>query len=1531
MRVKTVLGILFLLLSTLVVLRSAPTDFSKDPMEFLDELEEFMKSSSHEEAKKEANKFIRSYKVMRSISEGQLDTIRSVCNMMRQQRMQAYPHFTELFKLINEFKGNRDATLDMDTWLGVLSQILASSKKSHLKEFRLMVDLANSLLEGDHFYQSKSRNFKSNSTNYKFLLIDGQLQLVIPKLDLMIYNETSDTIYVKETKGIYYPKEEVWEGEFGKIDWKRAGLDGNETYCEFGKYKINCAQSDIVIDTVTFHYNAFLKGRVLQGSFEDKLLSHRDPETTTYPRFESFENDIVLNEIIKNIHYTGGYTLHGSKTIGSGGLGKDAVIKIYTQSGKLAVKSTSKVFVIDEKKGISAKTAQTEIYIDQDSITHPGVNFKFDIASRTLLLRRGTSSIGKSGFYNSYHEMELYPEVITWNIDQPIMQFNMTSGAGLTDAVFQSSDYFDQKEFDKYQNILDFNPISVIKKYCDDYGVKAMFAEELAQRMNPNYSVVNIRGLLYKLVEDGFIEYDQEKELVRVKDKVEKYVLANRGLIDYDAIKIVSNSQEGNGTLNLETFEFDIKGVPTVRLSESKNLLIDPDSNSITVKKGMDMSFSGSVGDPYSGRLEFIGKGFDLNYDTFYMDMEQIDYIKIKIPDTTGVLNEYGKPLTVPLRSRIENASGNLTIDDANNKSSVKASPEYPIFKSLRESYVYYDDSSIHNAVYQRDKFYFKIKPFEFDSLETFEPENVKFDGLFVSQGIFPDFEEKLGIQREDMSLGFVTSPPTNGYNIYEGRGRFKGESLRLGNTGLRGNGTFSYLSSSSKSSNILFLPDSLIAHIEVFNLRKAKYKDAEVPHVSTDNVDIVWKPFDDKLDVEKKDGHFLFYNQEAKFTGKITLSPNGLTGIGSMDWGDGTLIVSKEFEFEANSFSADSSALNIKSKTSDEIAFKAENVAYHIDLITNKSTATKRDATDPSFFPYMAYMTTISDFVWDNDSNVIILEEKSKDYAVFTSTHPDQDSLQITGVRARYDLNNDILTIEDVLDLKVADCDILLDTADRDIQVTPVAQIDPFKNTRVVMNAENEYNILYNASVTIASKNKFSGEGYYDYTDHSGYVQQIFFNEIKTQEVLLDSTEKVDGNKAYYETIAKATIDENMDFTLNPDISFGGDVELHSRQKDLVFDGYVMMKDTNFQELNTNWLHVNNSIDPNDFYLNVGMPPRNKDDEDLFTGLFLNASTDSSFEYDAFGNLIPEYEIYFNYFNQKKDLLDQAIFEVADFFHYDPSTKLLFVGDSSRIHINKEQAFAPKGDLMQINYATGKINTSGKINIPLEINGITTNFAGDIKTEIGEDKYNIHVIAGIDVPILPAVKNLFIKDLQELTFDLASNDYTTEFFKNNIVQFLDEEKQIDKLFDDIEKKGSFDLTTGLDHSLLLGNLYLKHNKEYTAFFEENTVDIIYAGAEPINKKIKMSIELLKNDIEGNSLNILIKITDVDWYFFSIKKGYIYTLSSNATYNSILSGLKTKQLKVKAEKSKKEFIYAPASEFDKQVFLERLQSYKDQW
>ena len=113
------------------------------------------------------------------------------------------------------------------------------------------------------------------------------------------------------------------------------------------------------------------------------------------------------------------------------------------------------------------------------------------------------------------------------------------------------------------------------------------------------------------------------------------------------------------------------------------------------------------------------------------------------------------------------------------------------------------DKRSIYKGVYNRDKFYFKLDPFNIDSLDNFRNEGLRFEGNFSSAGIFPTFKEILTLQK-DYSLGFIRQTPPGGFDAYGGKAKYNNE-IRLSNKGLRGGGELDFSSSHSIVPDLIF------------------------------------------------------------------------------------------------------------------------------------------------------------------------------------------------------------------------------------------------------------------------------------------------------------------------------------------------------------------------------------------------------------------------------------------------------------------------------------------------------------------------------------------------------------------------------------------------------------------------------------------------------------------------------------------------------------------------------------------------------
>ena len=83
----------------------------------------------------------------------------------------------------------------------------------------------------------------------------------------------------------------------------------------------------------------------LLGKYTDKLLANVTPENAIYPRFESYNTSFEIKNIVKDVDYAGGFSMKGSKMIGSGNADQDAKVTFHL-NGKTFLVAASKGFVV---------------------------------------------------------------------------------------------------------------------------------------------------------------------------------------------------------------------------------------------------------------------------------------------------------------------------------------------------------------------------------------------------------------------------------------------------------------------------------------------------------------------------------------------------------------------------------------------------------------------------------------------------------------------------------------------------------------------------------------------------------------------------------------------------------------------------------------------------------------------------------------------------------------------------------------------------------------------------------------------------------------------------------------------------------------------------------------------------------------------------------------------------------------------------------------------------------------------------------
>ena len=110
------------------------------------------------------------------------------------------------------------------------------------------------------------------------------------------------------------------------------------------------------------------------------------------------------------------------------------------------------------------------------------------------------------------------------------------------------------------------NPLVMFKIHANKMQSDILEVSDLATAMRKTVS--GLEPLLYELTILGFISYDQEKQLVYIKEKLYHYIDARKMKRDYDVLDIESDSQK-NASLNLTTNDLLIRGVRKATLSDA--------------------------------------------------------------------------------------------------------------------------------------------------------------------------------------------------------------------------------------------------------------------------------------------------------------------------------------------------------------------------------------------------------------------------------------------------------------------------------------------------------------------------------------------------------------------------------------------------------------------------------------------------------------------------------------------------------------------------------------------------------------------------------------------------------------------------------------------------------------------------------------------------------------------------------------------------------------------------------------------------
>ncbi len=1471
------------------------TTFPTGSNEFYEAFVSFMEDQERRDDRRQARELIETFTpYWDNYNSEKKNLIIANANRMLGRRLRPFPHFsTYLYTLMNFEK----AGLPDDNFVilhEVFEEVIDQARGRHYFAF---LEFCKHLFLDNSLYVSPSTRWVAEDAVYVFRKDDNQPYLEIKSFMLKGYANNDSTV-IYNTQGNFYPLDNTWKGSGGLISWERAGFERDVVWAELPDYEINLRFSRYDIDSVLF-YNKNFFDEPLLGQLSERVLANVTPQDASYPRFNSYDLRLRIDNVFEDVNYEGGFSMRGYRLIGSGDKDTDAILTFKREDNDFVVFGAQSYSITENN--ISANNARVTIYMEEDSIFHPSIRLRYTNANREVSLIRDMEGISASPFFNSFHELDMYFEALYWKMDEPKMDIRMIRGLGSEGAaLFESNNYFSEYRFDRIQGIDEVSPLTLLRNYSRQIYSREFHLTEIAGHMRLSHNQTKV--MLINLARQGFIWYDLNYDRVVVKDKLIHYINAKAERTDYDVIQFHSVVSEGsNARINLLNYDLNLRGVERVFLSDSHNVVIYPHEQLIKVQKNRDFAFDGRIN---AGLFEYIGKRFTFEYEAFKINMPIIDSLTFRVIDRRAERDAYGRFPMVRIRSVIEDAGGELLIDHHSNKSGLLPYHQYPIFNSKKDAYVYYDRSFIHDGVYKRDHFYFHLKPFTIDSLNTFSTEGLAFEGYLSSANIFPDIQEPLRVQ-PDFSLGFVKPTPANGYPAYGGKGTFF-NTVNLSNRGLVGQGALEYLTSVSESDRFYFFPDSMSAVAQSFVVNE-QLDVVEYPDLKSENVAQLWLPYMDELNVSHKTTPLKMYQGESQLYGSAKLTPSQLTGNGMMEFNDAEM-ESELYVFRNRVFDADTADFRLKTYDLTQYAFATYNYKSFIDFDERVGNFESNGGISQVEFPLNLYMCYMDRFDWFMDDEEIEVSLKAGEQIAgldtlsigeiadadipgseFISLHPQQDSLRFIAPSAKYNLRENVIYAQNVKVIKVADAAIF--PGDGLVTVFKDALMDTLKDAQILANLDSRHHTIYNAEAFISSRNKYIASGQYDYIDETESKQLIYFHEISVNDAL--------------QSYAKGTIAKELAFTLSPHFDFSGDVMLTADNQFLEFNGLVridMPCDTNRRY----WTKFKADINPLDIFIPLSDEIYDENDIRLHVGLM--QSQDS---------------IYSAFLTPKLRPNDHELLTASGYLHFNSERREYIVSSKEKI-----RDFSLTGNLYRLHRDQCFTFGEGKINLSETLGQLTFDVYGNVEHNIYTGAASIDGMALLDFYFNDDALQMIINNIQKYT-NLPPVDITRETYTKALTEIVGADAA-EQMTTDLGLVGRIRgrFPAELQKTFVLSHLRLNWHPTTNSFKSDGKIGIGNMQGNIINNYVDGYLELVQRR-GGDRLFMYLELASDDWFFFGYQNRVMQGFSSHREFITAITEERPQDRRMRTERGEEPYSYNISSQRRVERFIEDFLELRD--
>jgi hypothetical protein len=279
----------------------------------------------------------------------------------------------------------------------------------------------------------------------------------------------------------------------------------------------------------------------------------------------------------------------------------------------------------------------------------------------------------------------------------------------------------------------------------------------------------------------------------------------------------------------------------------------------------------------------------------------------------------------------------------------------------------------------------------------------------------------------------------------------------------------------------------------------------------------------------------------------------------------------------------------------------------------------------------------------------------------------------------------------------------------------------------------------------------------------------------------------------------------------------------------------------------------------------------------------------------------------------------DVDIISAMGFLTYDAASGEYQIGSKEKLGNNNIP-----GQYISLNNKTCDVHGEGIINLGTDYGRVTTAVVGAVDNSMATEKTTFDVVMTMDFFLPPdcwkQMTNLLV------TYgSIPPASQNTEKFKMAIPYIVKDKKDADRAVSEAGSGGAMKkMPDEFKKTIVFSDITFEWNSTSRSYISKGDLGIAYIGGEPVNKKIKGYVELVKKR-GGDVFHIYIEPDGSNWYYFYYSAGEMQALSGSAAFNDVIKGIDPEKRALDTKNGEKPYRFNAGTDRKKKDFVNRMQ------